>query len=132
MVRSLTQQSPCPGSIPLPPGLPHPTPVESRRAIFICSSVTFGEQVQTVIPFPIWAGVFGIQRTTISCPQLALILSIVAPATIDINKAPGFVEPHIPLSTRSNRCGFTARIMMSESDAASALSELTFNSINGC
>jgi hypothetical protein len=40
-----------------------------RRAISRCSAETAGEAVQTVMPCPIWAGVFGMERTTLAWPR---------------------------------------------------------------
>ena len=57
------------------------------------ASETSGVAVQTVIPSPTWAGVFGIVRTMAACRSPAAIDEIVAPATIDTASAPGRTRP---------------------------------------
>ena len=71
------------------------------------ASETSGVAVQTVIPSPTWAGVFGIVRTMAACRSPAAIDEMVAPATIDTASAPGRTRPCSSSRTAGSTCGFT-------------------------
>jgi len=86
------------------------------------SVVTAGAGHHTVAPYPIWAGVFGIERTTRSCRSPDCNRSIVAPATIDRTTCSARSRPARSRIAASSVCGFTESTTRSASLAAAALS----------
>ena len=74
-----------------------------------CSSETSGVAVQTVIPSPTCAGVFGMVRTMARCPSPVAIEAMVAPATMETTSAPGSITPapRSSVKTPGSTCGFT-------------------------
>ena len=85
-----------------------------------CAS-TLGVANQTVTPWPICAGVLGMQRTSAGWSRPAPSALVLAPAMMLITSCSGLSFPRSSGITSASICGLTARSTMSAPRAASAL-----------
>src|SRR5438552_3926012 len=77
------------------------------------------------MPWPICAGVFGIERTTAGCCKPLAIVSLRAPATMDNTSASGATLCFNSCSTPVKVCGLTDRTTTSAPFTAARLSAVT-------